>query len=92
MTAQIIHFPVRQRRPLTTSYFGGCPECGSPGNFANIGRVHWAACSFHSVKWRVGENLFSGWRDECPEIWDRNAAELAEYREVTPVYPDRWAP
>ncbi len=89
MSAQIIPFPSRQCRPATTNYFGGCPECGSPGNFANIGRVHWAACSCHMVKWRIGENLFSNWRDENPADWERNAAELAQHREVTPVYPDR---
>jgi hypothetical protein len=61
--------------------FGWCPECGRSDGYLNIGRVHWYYCDAHRVKWCIGSNLFSSWRDEDEPTWQRNAQHLAPYRE-----------
>ena len=64
------------------NYFGKCPECGSNDGYLNVERDHWFVCDQHKIKWYVGSNLFSGWRDESPEDWERNRKLLATYREI----------
>lgn len=59
-----------------------CAKCMRDGSIVNIGRVHWCYCTKCRTRWRFGENLFSSWHHETPEDWDRNARELAQYREV----------
>ena len=69
---------------VTRSYWGNCPECGVGGEvFLNDGRDHWLICYRDGVKWYVGSNLFSIWRDLSPEemAWQRSV--LATYRDVT---------
>jgi hypothetical protein len=66
-------------------YFGGCPKCGRLERWRNVGRTHWASCESHGVKWRVGENLFSSWREETASTWDANEATLANLVEVEPL-------
>ena len=72
----------------TDAYFGGCPECGDTSGYLNIGREHWFVCDKHKTKWCIGENLFSGWRDETEAEWERNSDKLAGYNKVDPVSPD----
>ena len=49
-------------------YWGACPTCGeNDGYCINIGKGHWYYCSEHRVRWFVGANLFSGWRDQTEE-------------------------
>jgi hypothetical protein len=67
---------------VVTNFFGGCPHCGRGDDYLNVGRSHWFVCREHKVKWLAGSNLFSSWREETEEDWRRNAATLAEYREV----------
>ncbi len=67
--------------------FGGCPYCGGYDVFLNIGRDHWIICRTHQVKWHIGSNLFSNWRNETEEQWLRNTYELVGYREVESVLP-----
>ena len=67
-------------------YWGLCPKCKGEPLFRNISRYHWAACDKHRVKWCIGENLFSGWRDETLDTWEANELELSEYRGVKPFY------
>ena len=67
--------------------FGGCPYCGGYDRILNIERDHWGMCRTHQVKWDIGSNLFSNWRDETEERWLRNTYELAGYREVESVFP-----
>lgn len=75
-------------------YFGRCPECRRRFEhrthyFRNVGRNHWHACDEHRIKCWGGENMFSGWRDEDPAVWEANAELLAGYREVDTIYePD----
>lgn len=74
----------------TTEYFGGCPHCGSSDGFLNFGRDHWGICHKHQVKWYIGSNLFSGWRDEAEEQWLRNTYRLSPYHQVEPIFPTCW--
>ncbi len=69
------------------SPFGSCPECGRSDGYRNVGREHWGLCVAHGTKWLFGSNLFSGWRDEGPDVWERNARELSAYRDVGPEDP-----
>ena len=76
------------RRPVTTEhYFGGCPKCGDMDGFLNLGREHWFFCDKHKTKWCAGSNLFSGWREETEKTQTKSRYQLANYIEVTPVYP-----
>jgi hypothetical protein len=64
------------------NYFGGCPTCGRTDGYLNVRRSNVFVCHTHKTAWCVGNNLFSDWRDETEEIWERNAALLAQYTEV----------
>jgi hypothetical protein len=77
------HIP--EKRSLENSegnYFGDCPECGAAGACLNIHADHWLICHKHGVKWFVGSKLFSGWREEAEELWNRNAQFLAGFRHI----------
>lgn len=74
MTARLLPFPA--------VIFGVCPECRRAGELLNVERQHWAICTRHRLKWCVGSNLFSAWRDEAPAVWAKNTAVLGGYREV----------
>lgn len=65
-------------------HFGGCPECGGNDGFINVNRVHYFVCHLHNTQWEVGQNLFSGWREETPEVWERNRQIVDSYTEVEP--------
>ena len=41
-------------------------------------------CREHSVKWRVGEKLFSTWRYETEEKWSENYELLKDFGEIEP--------
>lgn len=71
----------------TDEYFGGCPECGGCDEHLNVERTHWGMCHKHKTKWRVGENLFSSWRDEHEAVWEKNKNLLESYRQVEPLTP-----
>jgi hypothetical protein len=74
-----------QLLPVDVEYFGGCPNCGRLEKWRNVGRAHWASCDSHGVKWCVGANLFSSWREETAATWDANNATLADLIEVEPL-------
>jgi len=78
----------------TDEYFGGCPCCGKTDGYFNLRRNHFFVCHEHRVKWIVGENLFSSWRQETPDDWERNAKRFSEYADVEPVQApmERWQP
>jgi hypothetical protein len=65
-------------------YFGLCPTCGQTDGYLNINRDHYFVCHEHKLRWLVGSNLFSTWRDEEPEVWQQNKALLSGYREIEP--------
>lgn len=59
-----------------------CPVCEIAAEYLNVGRVHWCYCTNCGAKWRFGENLFSGWRDESPARWESNKRFLDGFSEV----------
>lgn len=67
--------------------FGICPECDGHDGYFNIGANHWFACHTHKTKWKIGENLFSSWKDKTEEQWRTNAETLSSYEEVEPDMP-----
>ena len=48
-------------------HFGVCPTCKSNDGYINIGKGHWFYCREHRVRWFVGSNLISTWRDETED-------------------------
>lgn len=64
------------------NYFGSCPVCGEPGVWLNIGATHWLVCHAHKVRWCVGMNLFSSWREETEAEWQANRERIKSYRDV----------
>ena len=67
-------------RPL-----GGCPECGEMTGYRNIGCRHWGYCDAHKTAWPIGSNLFSGWRNEAEDDWQRNRVLLSGYSGSEPT-------
>ena len=69
-------------------YFGLCPHCHNHDGYINVSRSHWFVCDEHKVKWLVGSNLFSDWRqqteDEQRRIYD--ARGIGDYSEVEPYF------
>jgi hypothetical protein len=59
---------------------GVCPECGATDGYENIGRYHWAVCDVHGVRWCIGENLFSSWKDDSYADVEAAATRLLKYR------------
>jgi hypothetical protein len=69
-------------------YFGLCPTCHKCEGFINVGRSHWLYCTEHKVKWLIGANIFSSWRDET-EAEQRaiyNEIGMGGFKEVQPYY------
>lgn len=81
----VIPFPIRQR-PKPYAY-ENCPKCGTTTAILNVDRSHWGYCSAHRLKWFIGENLFSSWRDETLQDWLRNSDLLCNCTEVEPLPP-----
>lgn len=52
--------------------------------YLNCGPDHWCFCYEHRFRWRIGSNLFSNWRYENEETWDRNEKFLAGFRKIDP--------
>jgi hypothetical protein len=77
-----------QNRPASSAsdYFGLCPICHREGRCRNIGRDHWFACDLHRLKWLVGSNLFSNWREEDKEQWLENERVLSAYKKAEPYF------
>ena len=74
----------------TTDYFGVCPTCHKNDGCLNIGRTHVFVCHEHRVRWSVGSNLFSSWKDETQADWDANAKRICGYQEVKPYRDPAW--
>src|SRR5271156_5543169 len=74
-----------------THYFGGCPHCGEQQGYLNVRTEHWIVCDAHEVKWRIGSNLFSSWKDDDESVWLRNAEKLMGYSKVIPLPEGAWS-
>jgi hypothetical protein len=66
----------------TGEHFGSCPVCGTSGCYLNLGRTHVFYCEEHKIGWIVGSNLFSSWREETEEDWQRNLAKLDDFEKI----------
>ena len=75
--------------PDYTSHFGFCPICRKADGCLNIGKGHWLFCVEHKVRWFVGSNLFSSWRDETEQQQrDRyDALDFGNFKDVVPFHP-----
>ena len=84
---KVVKFSGVRANITTDAYFGGCPHCGASDGYMNVGREHWFVCNRHKTKWRIGSNLFSGWKDEGEAEWTRNEYRLENFMEVEPIRP-----
>lgn len=66
--------------------FGLCPHCHRPGNILNISRDNWIVCHAHRVRWYIGNNLLSGWRNEDEAVWRANIDLIGDYEIVRPFF------
>jgi hypothetical protein len=48
----VIDFPVHRRRKMR-----GCPHCGRRDDVWQIGRLLWAYCETHEVRWVVADHV-----------------------------------
>ena len=71
-------------------YFGTCPVCHNTDGCLNIERDHWFVCHEHRVRWFIGANLFSSWKYESEEIWQKNAKLIEDYADVKPHRSSVW--
>ncbi|MGO6798374.1 hypothetical protein ACCT24_34955 [Rhizobium ruizarguesonis] len=72
--------------PFTDDFSGLCPICHRNDGMLNVGKTHWTVCHTHNVRWSIGTNLFSGWRHETEEDWERNSKLLSTYEDVAPFF------
>lgn len=49
-TNNIIDFPLHRRQAIS-----GCPHCGKRNDVRQIGRLLWAYCELHEVRWVVAD-------------------------------------
>lgn len=71
-------------------YFGLCPVCKETDGYLSVGRNHWFVCEKHRVRWWIGENVFSSWRDETESEQQRHCEEIGfdTFTDVEPFYPE----
>lgn len=77
-TDNVVQFPLSRRRDLRS-----CPHCGTRSDVYRIGRLLWAYCDLHEVRWVVAD-----FHQSSPESMDRqqlrNGLEfLSAFVEVT---------
>lgn len=68
------------------NYFGGCPECGNTNGYLNLRSTHVFVCDEHKTGWIIGANLFSCWKEETEQDWDKNLKLLEGYRKVKAIH------
>ncbi len=68
------------------NYFGDCPTCWHNDGYLNVRSNHWFLCRIHRVCWPAGSNLFSAWRDETEEIWQKNRDLLQGFAVIEEPY------
>lgn len=74
---------------MSDGYFGVCPICRDDGMMLNVHRDHWMVCHTHQVRWHMGSNMFSGWKDETEQDWASNRKVLEGYKAVEPWFPEK---
>ncbi|NND55269.1 MAG: hypothetical protein HKN56_09915 [Gammaproteobacteria bacterium] len=61
VASNIVQFPIDRRRDLKS-----CPHCGTRSDVYRIGRLLWAYCDLHEVRWVVAD-----FHDASPNSMDR---------------------
>ncbi|MEQ9002335.1 MAG: hypothetical protein RIE74_02100 [Pseudomonadales bacterium] len=74
----------------TLNHFGGCPKCHGDAPYLNLRRDHWFYCARDRLAWKIGSNLFSSWRYESEQDWQRNA-DMLDSGGYTHCEPSVWA-
>jgi hypothetical protein len=74
-------------RDTLAEHFGACPTCHCNDGFVSVGPEHWFVCHRHQVKWYVGANLFSCWREQTDQDRALAVARLATYSTVRSWHP-----
>jgi len=71
-------------------YFGMCPICRKNDGYVNVGSSHWFICEEHRVRWCIGANVFSSWRDETESEQRRHCEKIGfdDFTDVKPFYPE----
>ena len=74
----VVPFPLSRRRELRS-----CPHCGTRSDVYRIGRLLWAYCDLHEVRWVVADL-----HQSSPESMDRQQLRkglefLSAFVEVT---------
>ena len=64
---------------------GVCPVCGGNDGFKNVGSQHWFYCKEHKTTWCTYSDLFSSWKDESEEDWEKNMEFFSDFTTVDPV-------
>jgi hypothetical protein len=82
--SEVIPFPIKAKK-IVDNYFGGCPHCGDSDGYPNAGKSHWLFCDAHMVRWCIGSNLFSNWRDETEHEQRLKWRRIENYAEVMPL-------
>jgi hypothetical protein len=71
--------------------WGGCPECHATHGYLNVlgdlGMEHWFFCENHKVRWYVGTDLFSSWRDMPSDALQKQAEQAKALKPVERWYP-----
>jgi hypothetical protein len=52
LSDKVIPFPLHRRRQMR-----GCPHCGQRDDVWQIGRILWAFCSRHEVRWVAADHV-----------------------------------
>lgn len=73
----VVPFPIDRRRRIQA-----CPHCGTHTDIWRIGRLLWAYCETHEVRWVAAD-----YNDASAGLWDRNRLRrrlefLASFAEV----------
>jgi len=74
----VVEFPIGRRRDMKA-----CPHCGTRTDLWRIGRLLWAYCESHEVRWVAAD-----FRDAAPSTLDRERLRkglefLASFAEVS---------
>ena len=64
------------------NYFGHCLIPEHENFYLNIGRQNWMYCDECKIRWFMGENLISTWRQENEDIWEKNYKKIKDYEEL----------
>lgn len=76
--------PAIRMREISEAEHDGvpCPVCAESAIILNVERNHFAVCHECGIYFLYGQNLFSAWRDESPEVWKENSKILDKLTEV----------